>query len=195
MHLRNFIHRDLKPDNIMMGLGEDSSNLFLVDFGLTRSIIDKKTGKHIKLVGGKNLVGTCRYVSVNSHLGHELSRRDDLISVGYIMINFLTGSLPWEGMHSGKPSARYRKVGDFKASISNKALCKKCPIAFLDYMNYVTSMKFEQEPDFAYLKSLLTDLALEEDLDIFYGVFDWSLRLSSKRFNSGSLKDLMSRKN
>ena len=144
MHLRNFIHRDLKPDNIMMGLGEDSRNLFLVDFGLTRSIIDKKTGKHIKFVGGKNLVGTCRYVSVNSHLGHELSRRDDLISVGYIMINFLTGSLPWEGKHSGKPSARYRKIGDLKSSISHKALCKKCPKAFLDYMDYVTTMKFEQ---------------------------------------------------
>ena len=143
MHLKNFIHRDLKPDNIMMGLGEDSQNLFLVDFGLTRSIIDSKTGKHIKFKGGKNLVGTCRYVSVNSHLGHELSRRDDLISVGYIMIEMLTGSLPWIGMHSGKPSARYRKIGDFKASISNKRLCKNCPQAFLDYMDHVTSMQFE----------------------------------------------------
>ena len=111
----------------MMGLREDSRNLFLVDFGLTRSVIDSKTGKHIEFKGGKNLVGTCRYVSVNSHLGHELSRRDDLITVGYIMIEMLKGSLPWEGKHSGKPSARYRKIGDFKASISNKRLCKNCP--------------------------------------------------------------------
>ena len=143
MHVRNYIHRDLKPDNIMMGLGEDSRNLFLVDFGLTRPIIDPKTGQHIKCVGGKNLVGTVRYVSVNSHRGYELSRRDDLISVGYIMISLLTGSLPWGKKGSDKPSARYRKIREHKESISNKQLCKNCPKAFLDYMNYVTSMAFK----------------------------------------------------
>ncbi len=95
MHERNYIHRDLKPDNIMVGLGEDSNTIIFVDFGLTRSVIDPQTGLHIPFVGGKNLVGTCRYVSINSHLGFELSKRDDLITVGYVMISLLKGYLPW----------------------------------------------------------------------------------------------------
>ena len=89
MHEKNYMHRDIKPDNIMMGLGEHSNTVYLIDFGLTRQVIDAKTGKHIPFVGMKNLIGTCRYVSVNSHKGFELSRRDDLITLGYVMINLL----------------------------------------------------------------------------------------------------------
>ena len=95
MHELEVIHRDLKPDNIMMGLGEASNTVHLIDFGLTRSIIDPETGTHIPMTTGKNLIGTCRYVSANSHKGLELSRRDDLITLGYVIIRLYKGSLPW----------------------------------------------------------------------------------------------------
>ena len=95
MHQNHYIHRDIKPDNIMIGLGDKSHTVFMVDFGLTRLVIDPKTGEHLPFKTDKNLVGTCRYVSINAHKGYELSRRDDLISLGYVMINLLKGELPW----------------------------------------------------------------------------------------------------
>ena len=123
MHGKFYIHRDIKPDNIMMGLAETSNIIHLIDFGLTRLVIDPKTGKHIPLTSGKNLIGTCRYVSVNSHKGFELSRRDDLITLGYVMLNLYKGSLPWQKIATTKPSARYRRVGQAKAQCSNASLC------------------------------------------------------------------------
>ena len=128
MHEMHYIHRDIKPDNIMMGLGEHSNTVFMIDFGLTRLVIDPKTGKHIPFIGMKNLIGTCRYVSVNSHKGFELSRRDDLITLGYVMINLIKGSLPWQGITISKHSARYRKVGKFKQQSPNEKLCQGCPV-------------------------------------------------------------------
>ena len=95
MHMQNYIHRDIKPDNMMMGMGASSNTMHLIDFGLTKSVIDQKTGKHVQFMAGKNLIGTCRYVSLNAHLGYELSRRDDLLTLGFVMINFVRGRLPW----------------------------------------------------------------------------------------------------
>ncbi len=95
MHSRNLIHRDIKPENIMMGLGDESDIVTMIDFGLCRSIIDPKTNKHIKFMGGKNLIGTCRFVSLNSHLGYELSRRDDLLTLCNMIVYFVRGNLPW----------------------------------------------------------------------------------------------------
>ena len=114
MHKLDFIHRDIKPDNMMMGLGADSNILHLIDFGLSRTVIDPATAKHIKFVKGKNLIGTCRFVSVNSHLGYELSRRDDLMTLGFVMIQFIRGSLPWKNVQIKQNSARYRKLGKAK---------------------------------------------------------------------------------
>ena len=114
MHEKNYIHRDIKPDNILMGLADLSNTVHMIDFGLTRLVIDPKTGKHIPFVQGKNLIGTCRYVSVNSHMGYELSRRDDLITLGYVILNLYKGGLPWQGINTNKPSARYRKIGKVK---------------------------------------------------------------------------------
>ena len=97
LHSMNYMHRDIKPNNIMMGLGENSSTVYIIDFGLVKSIIDQETGEHIRqtMSDNKNLIGTCRYASVNSHLGYELSRRDDLISLGYVIIYLAKGKLPW----------------------------------------------------------------------------------------------------
>ena len=159
MHNIDYIHRDLKPDNIMIGLGEDSVNVIFVDFGLSKSVIDSRTGKHIPLVTGKKLVGTCRYASLNSHRGFELSKRDDLISVGYCMINLLTGSLPWQGKHSSNASTRYKIVGKMKERCTNKVLCEDLPPQFFEYMTYVTRLEFEQAADFDYLKQLVLSAA------------------------------------
>ena len=95
MFRKEYIHRDIKPDNMMMGTGQDSNILHMIDFGLTHRYIDQRTGRHIPLVKNKILIGTCRYVSLNSHKGIELSRRDDLITLGYVIISIFKGSLPW----------------------------------------------------------------------------------------------------
>jgi len=82
----------------MVGLEEESSVIHLIDFGLMRSIIDPATDEHIPFVAVKQMFGTCRYMSVNAHEMKEQCRRDDLISIGYIVINFIKSGLPWQGI-------------------------------------------------------------------------------------------------
>jgi len=128
MHAVGLIHRDIKPDNIMMGMGRKSSTVHLIDFGISRSYINKKNGKHIDFIQGKNLVGTARFVSINAHLGYELSRRDDLLTLGYVMIYLTVGELPWQFVDTRRKSARFEDLGRIKQSFSHAALCRKCPI-------------------------------------------------------------------
>ena len=127
LHEMNYMHRDIKPDNILMGLGRNSNTVYMIDFGLIRSVIDKATGQHISFAEGKNLVGTCRYTSVNSHLGYELSRRDDLIALGYVIIYLKKGRLPWQNIPLNKNSARYSTVGRIKLKYSHEQLCESLP--------------------------------------------------------------------
>lgn len=94
VHSKNFLHRDIKPDNFLMGLGKRASMLFLIDFGLAKRFITRD-GLHIPFKDKKNLTGTARYASINTHLGLEQSRRDDMESVGYVLVYLLKGSLPW----------------------------------------------------------------------------------------------------
>jgi len=91
MHNNNFIHRDMKPDNFLMGLKTKQSTVYMIDFGLSKRYRDPKTGQHIPYRDGKSLTGTARYASVNTHIGIEQSRRDDLESVGYILLYLLKG--------------------------------------------------------------------------------------------------------
>ena len=98
IHNKNYIHRDMKPDNFLMGIGRQCNKLFLIDYGLARKFRDNRTRQHIAYREGKNLTGTSRYASINGHLGIEQSRRDDMESLGYVLMYFNLGSLPWQGL-------------------------------------------------------------------------------------------------
>ena len=91
----NYIHRDIKPENFVMGLSIKSKIVHIIDFGLVKKFIKTKTGQHIAYKKGKQLTGTARYASIHAHQGEELSRRDDLEAVAYMLIYFMKGELPW----------------------------------------------------------------------------------------------------
>ncbi|KAL5230940.1 hypothetical protein ABZP36_029716 [Zizania latifolia] len=114
MHSKGFIHRDIKPDNFLMGLGRKANQVYIIDYGLAKKYKDFQTQKHIPYRENKNLTGTARYASVNTHLGIEQSRRDDLESVGYLLLYFLRGSLPWQGLKAGTKKQKYDRISEKK---------------------------------------------------------------------------------
>ena len=179
MHSRALIHRDIKPDNIIMGLNETSSIVHLIDFGLTRSVL-KKNGGHIEFRTGKNLVGTARFVSINAHLGYELSRRDDLLTLGYVMVYFAKGQLPWHYVDTRRRSARFEELGRLKKSWSFADLCAGCPRSYLLYFEYCNNLAFEEMPDFSFLHGLIKNDALVESVNILLRNYDWCAKLHTK---------------
>ena len=118
------IHRDVKPENLLIGMNQKSSIIYLVDYGLSRYYRNPKTKSHISFRSGKSLTGTARYASLNTHLGYEQSRRDDLESVIYIMLYFLKGGLPWQGLGMMSKEERYEKIKQYKKYTPIEDLCK-----------------------------------------------------------------------
>ena len=127
VHSQGFIHRDAKPDNFLIGIGPKASTIYIIDFGLAKRYKDTKTGQHIPYKNNKNLTGTARYASVNTHMGIEQSRRDDLEGISYVMLYFLRGSLPWQGLTAKNKNDKYKKIMDTKMSTAIETLCKGHP--------------------------------------------------------------------
>ncbi|KAI3787153.1 hypothetical protein L1987_41407 [Smallanthus sonchifolius] len=174
MHARSFLHRDLKPDNFLMGLGRKANQVYIIDFGLAKKYRDLQTHRHIPYRENKNLTGTARYASVNTHLGVEQSRRDDLESLGYVLMYFLRGSLPWQGLKAGTKKQKYDRINEKKMMTPIEVLCKSYPSEFMSYFHYCRSLKFEDKPDYSYLKRLFRDLFIREGYQFDY-VFDWTM--------------------
>jgi casein kinase 1 len=174
LHSKSFIHRDIKPDNFLMGLGKKANQVHIIDFGLAKKYRDPKTHQHIPYRENKNLTGTARYASINTHLGIEQSRRDDLESIGYVLMYFNRGALPWQGLKAANKKQKYEKISEKKMSTPVELLCKGFPSEFASYLNYTRSLRFDDKPDYAYLRKLFRDLFVREGFQYDY-VFDWTI--------------------
>ncbi|KAI8073907.1 kinase-like domain-containing protein [Gongronella butleri] len=175
VHSKGFIHRDIKPDNFLMGIAKRGNQVNMIDFGLAKRFRDPKTNTHIPYRENKNLTGTPRYASVNTHLGIEQSRRDDLESLGYILVYFCRGQLPWQGIRARTKKEKYDKIMEKKMITSADALCRGLHQEFVIYLNYVRSLRFDDKPDYSYLRKLFRDLFVREGFQYDY-VFDWTIR-------------------
>ncbi len=174
VHSKSFIHRDVKPDNFLMGLGKRANQVNIIDFGLAKKYRDPKSHQHIPYRENKNLTGTARYASINTHLGIEQSRRDDLESLGYVLMYFLRGSLPWQGLKAATKKQKYEKISEKKMSTPIEVLCKGFPPEFVTYFQLCRSLRFEDKPDYSYVRKLFRDLFIREGYQYDY-VFDWTI--------------------
>lgn len=151
IHNLGYLHRDIKPNNFLFG--HTDNNLYIMDFGLSKKYIDDN-GQHIKLKIGKSLIGTARYASINVHNGYEPSRRDDLESVGYMLIYLITKKLPWQGLKKQENVDQTKIIGECKKNTPLDILCKNLPNCFKSYLEYCKNLEYDENPNYIYLKNL-----------------------------------------
>jgi len=173
LHSRHLIHRDIKPANFVVGTGEQGSSVFCVDFGLSKRYRHPKTLQHIPHRDGRSLTGTPRYASINNHLGVEQSRRDDLESIGYVLVYFIKGTLPWQGLKAKNPQKKYRMILEKKQQVSIAQLCQGIPSQFAEFLAYARSLKFDAKPDIPYLRKLFRDLYHAQGCASIPKLWDW----------------------
>ena len=183
VHSKSFLHRDIKPDNFLMGVGKKLHMVHIIDFGLSKKYRDPKTLEHIAYRTNKNLTGTARYASLNTHLGIEQGRRDDLEALGYVFMYFLRGSLPWQGLRAHNKKQKYDKISEKKLTVPIEQLCAGFPEEFCTYLNYVRKLKFDDKPDYAYLRKLFRDVYTSEGFEYDH-VYDWTT-LKSQQSKTG----------
>jgi len=178
LHSKQFLHRDIKPDNFLMGREKNAATVYIIDMGLSKKYIKDGTasidsGKHIPYKDGKELTGTARYASINTHIGIEQSRRDDIESIGYVLMYFLRGILPWQNMKAKDTKQKYNMIMEKKMSTPVDVLCKGFPTEFVTYLNYAKNLKFEDKPDYLYLRKLFEDLRKKSGVEMD-GIYDWT---------------------
>lgn len=179
VHYKHFVHRDIKPDNFVMGFGEHQKHVYLIDFGLAKRYRDPRNLHHIPIRFGKSLTGTARYASLNTHLGVEQGRRDDLEALGYVLVYFLKGSLPWQGLKAVTKEEKYEKILQRKKNTDINTLCSGLPPEFSLYFTYVRSLQFEERPDYAYLRRIFHEVFIRNNFKKD-DEYDWTATLKER---------------
>ena len=173
IHSKKIIHRDIKPDNFCMGRENKQHILYILDFGLSKKYWSSTHNCHIPFITGKKITGTVRYASINALKGYEQSRRDDLESIAYIIMYFLRGNLPWQGLKVNKKEDKYKKILEKKKEVTSAQLCLDFPHEFEIFLDYIKNLDFTEVPDYNYLKNLLRKIMNKNNIQYdFY--FDWS---------------------
>jgi len=179
IHSKNFIYRDMKPENILT----NGTDLFLIDFGMCKRYM--VSGKHINFIDGKILTGTARYASINTHKGYEQSRRDDVEGLMYVLIYMMRGDLPWMSIPAPTRKEKYAKIGAVKMDTSSAKLCRDLAGSkyLVKILDYVKKIDFEAKPDYDYIvaifRNALDHYNLKND-----GKYDWSCDDPGKREGS-----------
>lgn len=201
MHKKGYIHRDIKPENFMMGADQDNENvLYIIDFGLSVRYLTSKTDPlhvpsqsisnqnelfpkseqllhHIQFSKNSKFVGTAKYQSVNGHKGMTLSRRDDMESIGYMLVYFLKGSLPWDSIRSRRNNNNvklfHEQIKELKSKTTAEKLCSGLPIEFTNYINSARSLRFDEEPPYSQYRKMFRDLYLSLGYTYDYQ-YDWT---------------------
>ena len=200
IHSKNLLHLDIKPKNFLVG-NPDSFLIYAIDFGFAKKYRSSRTGKHIQIGKNKYFKGNLKYSTARSMRGIETSRRDDLESLGFMIIDLYTHQLPWNILNEKNKFELAKKIYSIKKNIPIEILCRDSPIEIYEYMKYVNSLKFEEEPKYEYLKNIFVRMLQKfEIFDSFH--FSWvnqsypnkkinSLNNSSKSRKIGSFYKLL----
>ena len=181
IHDKHIIHRDIKPDNFVMGLKKDNGTLYLLDFGLAKKYRSSKTLEQYPYIKKKKLTGTARYASIHALEEMEQSRRDDLESVGYVLMYFLRGNLPWQGLKIKSKEDRYKKILDKKKETTSEELCKGFPDEFREYLEYSRNLEYTEEPKYDQYKEKFYNLVCDKLGESFDYVYDWTTESDLKK--------------
>ena len=171
LHENNYIHRDIKPENFTIGLKKYKNTIYMIDYGLTRKFCDSRKN-HIPYKEGKHLTGTALYASIYTHKGIEQSRRDDLESLGYMMIYFCKGELPWMNVKGKTKEIKYKKIMEKKLEMKPDILCQGLPDEFNQYFKYVRELQFTEEPKYDFLLGLFNSAMKKNNIKNDFK-FDW----------------------
>ncbi|KPU74613.1 uncharacterized protein Dana_GF13879, isoform C [Drosophila ananassae] len=174
LHSHRYLHRDVKPDNFLMGVGANQHRVYMIDMGLAKSYWNKMSNKHVAYREGHRLTGTARYASINALNGCEQSRRDDLEAVGYVLMYFLRGSLPWQGLKAVAKKQRYELIAETKASTRLEELCLGFPEEFASYIGYCRALGFEERPHYSHIRRNFADLMHRQKF-VNDCIYDWNL--------------------
>lgn len=176
IHENNYVYRDIKPDNFLVGLGEDTHRVYIVDFGLTKKFVRGRALRRSSSYHYSHpMIGTTRYASLHAHRGEELSPRDDMESLAYVWVYLFRGSLPWQGIKAGHKDETFAAIKEAKLATSAEKLCEGLPDEFASYLNYAKRMKMDEVPNYKKIKAKFRALAEAEGI-AYDWQYDWNVQ-------------------